>query len=81
MSVPGCHLSATILFIVYVVDVNDNSPQFQNLDSKTGYIVFLRADASTGTVIKSISVYDADASMYFFINFRNTLVIDFTFTV
>jgi hypothetical protein len=48
--------------MVYVMDVNDNAPQFQNLDFRSGYIASLRVDASNGTIIKSVPVHDADAT-------------------
>ena len=57
-----CSLSSRRKFVIRVTDVNDNIPQFHNVDFKSGYKTSIREDATTGSVVASVSVTDGDAS-------------------
>ncbi|XP_062519533.1 protocadherin 18-like [Corticium candelabrum] len=57
-----CSLSSRRKFVIRVTDVNDNIPQFHNVDFKSGYKTSIREDATTGSVVASVFVTDGDAS-------------------
>ncbi|XP_062519385.1 protocadherin beta-11-like isoform X2 [Corticium candelabrum] len=57
-----CSLSSRRKFVIRVTDVNDNIPQFHNVDFKSGYKTSIREDATTGSVVASVSVTDGDAT-------------------
>ena len=48
-------------FLINVGDINDHSPMFGDFDSGNSYNATIREDATTGTILRNISVTDRDA--------------------
>jgi hypothetical protein len=55
-------VSADRTFLINVRDVNDHSPMFQNFDFGKSYNASVREDVATRTILRNISVTDADAA-------------------